>query len=156
MTTTKRLLAIPGGAGSARGRDRHFLESTGKFRQSSKLSRSDHDVSSMQKARIELTTCFHEFSTIRIYELFHQYFSVCKKTNSLMVTKGIFFSFEHLRKSKNVLHTTWYLDKIRRFVFGKFVKICRELDLGVETHQKDRRTWCPVSASKTVLRFQRH
>ena len=102
MTTTKRLLAIPGGAGSARGRERHFLESTGKFRQSSKLSRSDHDVSSMQKARIELTTCIHEFSTIRIYELFDQYFSVDEGNKFLDGHKRIFFlSFEHLiRTSK--------------------------------------------------------
>ena len=100
MTTTKRLLAIPGGAGSARGRDRHFLESTGKFRQSSKLSRSDHDVSSMQKARIELTKCFHEFSTIRIYELFDQYFSVDEGNKFLDGHKRIFFSqFRALNKN---------------------------------------------------------
>ena len=152
MTTTKRLLAIPGGAGSAKGRDRHFLESTGKLRQSSKFSRSDHDVSSMQKARIELTTCFHEFFTMRIYELFHQYFSVDKENK---FPDGFFpLSFEHLRKSKN--YFIIFGRKISTIRIRKFVKICRELDLGVETHQKGHRTWYPLSASKIVLTFQRH
>ena len=67
---------------------------------------------------------FSRIFWIRIYEFFHQYFSVAKENKFLIgqIHKTFFLSFEHLRKSKQ---------KIRRLVFGKFVKICRELDLWV-------------------------
>jgi hypothetical protein len=39
--------------------------------------------------------------------------------------KAYFLSFEHWRKSKQILHCI----KFRRFVFEKFVKTCCELDL---------------------------
>ena len=43
---------------------------------------------------------FSQIVRIRIYEFFHQYFSVEKQNKFLLVKKGIFFlSFEHLRKS---------------------------------------------------------
>ena len=64
---------------------------------------------------------FSRIFWIRIYEFFHQYFSV-EKENKFVIghIRHFILSFEHLRKSKQ---------KIRRLVFGKFVKICCELDL---------------------------
>ena len=40
----------------------------------------------------ELTTCLHEFSEYRSQNFFHQYFSVGKEINLLLVQKRLFFS----------------------------------------------------------------
>ena len=42
---------------------------------------------------------FSRIFQVRIYEFFHRYV--------LLVKKGVFFSFEHLRKSKQILHNIW-------------------------------------------------
>jgi len=39
-----------------------------------------------------------------------------KKTNFLLVQKGFFLSFEHLKKSKQILRNAWW-KKIRRFEY---------------------------------------
>ena len=60
--------------------------------------------------------------------IFSPYFSV-EKANFLLGQKRPFFlRFEHLRKSKQTLYI-YLVEKIHRFVFEKFVKTCRELDL---------------------------
>ena len=76
------------------------------------------------------------FSRIFRILFFRQYFSV-EKENLYWSKKGIFFlSFEHLRKSKQILHNTYLVEKMGRFVFRKFVKTCYELDLYVPDQMK--------------------
>jgi hypothetical protein len=60
---------------------------------------------------------------------FSQYFLVEKENKFLIGPKRLFIlSFEHWKKSKQMLHNIWW-KIIGRFVFGKFVKTCRELDI---------------------------
>ena len=51
----------------------------------------------------------------------------------LVKKKVIFLDFEHLGKSKQILHNI-LVQKLVRLVFRKFVKTCRELDLFLHLH----------------------
>ena len=77
---------------------------------------------------IELTTCFHEFSEYEWTSLLTIIFQLKKKTNFLLVKKGIFSQFWAFEKIKTNI-TEYLVEKIRRFIFWTFVKTCRELDL---------------------------
>ena len=78
-------------------------------------------------------TTFLKSGAYRVHVIFFtnffqyaQYFSVEKWNNFFCWSKKAYFlSFEHWRKSEQILHCI----KFRRFVFEKFVKTCCELDL---------------------------
>ena len=56
---------------------------------------------------------FSRIFPIRVYKLYLQYFSLEKENKFLIGQKSLFFlSYEHLRKSKQILHD-WLIEKIR-------------------------------------------
>ena len=56
----------------------------------------------------ELTTYFHEFFEYKIYEFFHQYFSVDKKNKFIVGRKRYFCSVLSIwEKPKQILHNIW-------------------------------------------------
>ena len=77
---------------------------------------------------------FSRIFQVKIYEFFHHYFSAEKENKFLIGQKIYFFSVLITWANQNkyvVLNNIWYnlAEKNRRFVLGKFVKTCRELDL---------------------------
>ena len=73
---------------------------------------------------IELTTFFHKFSNYESTNLFTNISQLKKKTKSSVKKKSQFWAFEKIKT--NI--TQYLAEKIRRFVFGKFVKTWHELD----------------------------
>ena len=71
---------------------------------------------------------FSRIFRVQINEIFHQYFSVENKNKFLIGHRRHSFSGLNLWKCQNK-YCIILLEKIRKFVFGKFVKTCRELDL---------------------------
>ena len=58
----------------------------------------------------EFTTYFHELSKNESTNFFIHISKLKRNTNSLLVKKGIIFlSFEHLKKSKKIIHRGWWV-----------------------------------------------
>ena len=74
---------------------------------------------------IEFTTCFYEFSEYESTNI-----STVQKENKYWSKKAFFSQLSAFKKIKKKLNITQCLvENICRFVFGKFVKTCNQLDL---------------------------
>ena len=71
---------------------------------------------------------FSQIGRIRIYEFFHQYLWV-EKENKFLIGQKMHFCLSFDKIKTNITDITLL---IGRFVFGKLVKTCRELDIRCE------------------------
>ena len=85
-----------------------------------------------------LTSSRHVFTNFANMNLriFHQYFSVENKNKFHIGHKRLFFSVLSLWKCQNKYYIIFARIFFRKFVFGKFVKTCRELDLWLQTRYR--------------------
>ena len=77
---------------------------------------------------IEFTTWFHEFSKYESTIFFTNTSQLKKQTNLIGQKRHFCFSVLSIWENQNKYYII-FCGKNRRFVFGKFVKTCHELDL---------------------------